>query len=84
MNLDEPYPKEVFTILIWCGDRAKFGAPETKYKRVRDRRVAHPFNRPALDVAAGVGGWPIFRAARKVGTLRSFLFLALKETVLNS
>jgi len=28
LNLDEPYPKEVFTILIWGGDRAKFGTPE--------------------------------------------------------
>lgn len=32
LNLDEPYPKEVFTILIWGSDRAKFGTPETKYK----------------------------------------------------
>jgi hypothetical protein len=32
LNLDEPYPKEVFTIPIWGSDRAKFGAPETKYK----------------------------------------------------
>jgi hypothetical protein len=32
LNLDEPYPKEVFTILIWSSDRAKFGAPETNYK----------------------------------------------------
>src|ERR1700739_2304586 len=32
LNLDEPYPKEVFTILFWGSDRAKFGAPETKYK----------------------------------------------------
>ena len=30
LNPDEPYPKEVFTILIWGNDRAKFGAPETK------------------------------------------------------
>lgn len=28
LNLDEPSPKEVFTILIWGSDRAKFGAPE--------------------------------------------------------
>lgn len=34
LNLDEPYPKEVFTILIWGSDRAKFGTPETKYKDV--------------------------------------------------
>jgi hypothetical protein len=32
LNLDEPYPKEVFTILIWGNDRAKFGTPETNYK----------------------------------------------------
>jgi hypothetical protein len=32
LNLDEPYPKEIFTILIWGSDRAKFGAPETKYQ----------------------------------------------------
>ena len=32
LNLDEPYSKEVFTILIWGSDRAKFGTPETKYK----------------------------------------------------
>jgi hypothetical protein len=35
LNLDEPSPKEVFTILIWGGDRAKFGIPETKYKDAR-------------------------------------------------
>ena len=35
LNLDEPYPKEDFTILIWGSDRAKFGAPETKYKDAR-------------------------------------------------
>jgi hypothetical protein len=36
INLDEPYPKEVFTILIWGSDREKFGVPESKY---RDARV---------------------------------------------
>ena len=25
LDLDEPYPKEIFTILIWGSDRAKFG-----------------------------------------------------------
>jgi hypothetical protein len=35
LNLDEPYPKEVFTILIWGSDRAKFGTPEMKYKDLR-------------------------------------------------
>jgi hypothetical protein len=30
LNLDEPNPKEVFTILIWGSDRAKFGTPEMK------------------------------------------------------
>ena len=32
LNLGEPYPKEIFAILIWGSDRAKFGTPETKYK----------------------------------------------------
>src|ERR1700720_3927668 len=32
LNLDEPYPKEIFTILIWGSERPKFGTPETKYK----------------------------------------------------
>jgi len=36
LNLDEPYPKEVFTILIWGSDRGKFGTPEAKY---RDAKV---------------------------------------------
>jgi DNA/RNA endonuclease YhcR with UshA esterase domain len=36
LNLDEPYPSQIFTIVIWGSERAKFGEPETKY---RDRRV---------------------------------------------
>lgn len=32
LNLDEPYPNEIFTILIWGDDRARFGAPETVYR----------------------------------------------------
>lgn len=36
LNLDEPYPKQVFTIVIWGNDRQKFGNPETKY---RDKNV---------------------------------------------
>jgi len=36
LNLDEPYPNEVFTILIWGDDRSKFGTPETEY---RDKSV---------------------------------------------
>ena len=32
LNLDEPYPKQIFTILIWGSDRAKFGTPEAKYR----------------------------------------------------
>jgi len=31
LNLDEPYPKQIFTILIWGSDRPKFGDPENKY-----------------------------------------------------
>jgi hypothetical protein len=32
LDLDEPYPKEIFTILIWGSDRAKFGTPQWKYR----------------------------------------------------
>jgi hypothetical protein len=28
LNLDRPYPSQVFTILIWGSDRARFGTPE--------------------------------------------------------
>jgi hypothetical protein len=35
LNLDGPYPKAIFTILIWGSDRAKFGAPETKHQDAR-------------------------------------------------
>jgi hypothetical protein len=36
LNLDTPYPNEIFTILIWGEDRSKFGTPETEY---RDKNV---------------------------------------------
>ena len=32
LNFDRPYPDQVFTMLIWGSDRAKFGEPETKYR----------------------------------------------------
>jgi hypothetical protein len=32
LNLDEPYPKQIFTILIWGSDRPKFGRPEDTYR----------------------------------------------------
>ena len=35
LNLDEAYPHEIFTILIWGSDRPKFGSPEAKYKDAR-------------------------------------------------
>jgi len=35
LKLDEPYPKEIFTILIWGSDRAKFGTPEAKYHEAK-------------------------------------------------
>lgn len=36
LNLDEPYPKQIFTIVIWGDDRSKFGEPENKYT---DKRI---------------------------------------------
>lgn len=32
LNFDQPYPNQVFTMLIWGSDRAKFDEPETKYR----------------------------------------------------
>jgi hypothetical protein len=32
LNLDAPYPKEIFTILIWGSDRPQFGRPEETYR----------------------------------------------------
>ena len=36
LNLGEPYPHQVFTVVIWGDDRSKFGRPEITYagKRV--------------------------------------------------
>jgi hypothetical protein len=31
INLDRPYPNQVFTALIWVEDRSKFGSPEERY-----------------------------------------------------
>lgn len=31
LNLDRPYPNQVFTVLIWGNDRVKFGEPEVKF-----------------------------------------------------
>lgn len=35
INLDEPYPNQIFTALIWAEDRSKFGAPEVRYENRR-------------------------------------------------
>lgn len=32
LNLDKPYPSQVFTVLIWGENREKFGTPEEKYR----------------------------------------------------
>src|SRR2546426_4926707 len=32
LNLDKPYPNQIFTVLIWGSNRSKFGGPETDYK----------------------------------------------------
>jgi hypothetical protein len=36
LNLDKPYPSQVFTALIWGENREKFGTPEEKY---RDKQI---------------------------------------------
>jgi len=35
LNLDRPYPNQIFTIVIWGSNRSKFGRPETDYKEKR-------------------------------------------------
>jgi hypothetical protein len=32
LNLDEPYPKQIFTVLIWREQRARFGVPEEFFR----------------------------------------------------
>jgi hypothetical protein len=32
INLDKPYPDQIFTVLIWGSDRPKFGDPEATYR----------------------------------------------------
>jgi DNA/RNA endonuclease YhcR with UshA esterase domain len=35
LNLDKPYPNQIFTVLIWGENRSKFGKPESEYKGKR-------------------------------------------------
>jgi len=32
LNLDKPFPHQIFTIVVWGHDRSKFGTPEKDYK----------------------------------------------------
>jgi hypothetical protein len=32
LELDKPYPNQIFTVLIWGSDRLKFDTPEERYK----------------------------------------------------
>ena len=32
LDLDKPYPDQLFTVLIWGENRAKFGTPEETYR----------------------------------------------------
>lgn len=35
LNLDEPYPRQIFTVVIWGIDRPKFGEPDRNFQAVR-------------------------------------------------
>jgi DNA/RNA endonuclease YhcR with UshA esterase domain len=35
LNLDKPYPNQIFSIVIWGNNRSKFGTPEDDYKGKR-------------------------------------------------
>src|SRR5438309_5266859 len=32
INIEKPYPNQIFTVLIWGSDRPKFGDPEEMYR----------------------------------------------------
>jgi hypothetical protein len=36
LNLDKPYPNQIFTVVIWGSNRSKFKIPEEDYK---DRKI---------------------------------------------
>src|SRR5712691_1690912 len=35
LNLDKPYPNQIFTLVIWGSNRSKFGRPEVEYNEKR-------------------------------------------------
>jgi DNA/RNA endonuclease YhcR with UshA esterase domain len=35
LNLDKPYPNQIFTIVIWGNNRGQFGRPEVEYSQKR-------------------------------------------------
>jgi len=35
LNLDKPYPHQIFTAVIWGSNRSKFGRPEVNYNEKR-------------------------------------------------
>lgn len=35
LNLDKPYPNQIFTVVIWGSNRSKFGRPEVEYNEKR-------------------------------------------------
>jgi hypothetical protein len=35
LNLDKPYPNQIFTVVIWGSNRSKFGKPEVEYNQKR-------------------------------------------------
>ncbi len=35
LNLDKPYPNQMFTVVIWGSNRSKFGKPEVEYNEKR-------------------------------------------------
>lgn len=53
LNLDEPYPNHIFTIVIWGSNRDKFGNVEAKY-RIKDvcvtGKIASYQGKPEIDV----------------------------------
>jgi len=51
LNFDQPYPHQIFTVVIWGSDRAKFGTPEVALmgKRVCARGIIQMYQgRPEI------------------------------------
>jgi hypothetical protein len=57
LNLDKPYPNQIFTVVIWGDNRSKFGTPESGYSSHSrlESRVVTPAIRSRLVDPGNIG-----------------------------